>query len=121
LAHQQLSPHRKLRNTGFIAEAGLPPPMMPPATKILLRAAAAALLLNASAIAEETTTAKEPRAPFAGSIRDFGDYDKVCSEWTDGCRGCRRIDATTIDCSNIGIACQPKAIQCTAPASTAPR
>jgi len=34
-----------------------------------------------------------------------------CEEWTDRCVTCRR-DAGKITCSNIGIACQPKAVEC---------
>jgi hypothetical protein len=34
-----------------------------------------------------------------------------CAEWTDRCVTCRR-DAGKITCSNIGIACQPRAVEC---------
>src|SRR5215470_9783304 len=34
-----------------------------------------------------------------------------CVEWTDRCVTCQR-DAGGITCSNIGIACQPKAVEC---------
>ena len=34
-----------------------------------------------------------------------------CAEWTDRCVTCRR-DAGKITCSNIGIACQPQAVEC---------
>jgi hypothetical protein len=34
-----------------------------------------------------------------------------CVEWTDGCVTCQR-DAGKITCSNIGIACQPQAVEC---------
>jgi hypothetical protein len=34
-----------------------------------------------------------------------------CAEWTDRCVVCRR-DAGKIACSNIGIACQPQAVEC---------
>jgi hypothetical protein len=43
----------------------------------------------------------------------FGDRNKLCIEWTDTCRGCRRDAAGEIACSNIPIACQPKEIRCT--------
>ena len=33
-----------------------------------------------------------------------------CSRWTDGCVNCTRGASPT--CSNIGFACQPKAIRC---------
>ena len=34
-----------------------------------------------------------------------------CAEWTDRCVTCRR-DAGKITCSNIGITCQPQAVEC---------
>jgi hypothetical protein len=34
-----------------------------------------------------------------------------CAVWTDRCVTCQR-DAGKITCSNIGIACQPQAIEC---------
>lgn len=37
-----------------------------------------------------------------------------CSRWTDECVTCTRgADGEAPRCSNIGIACQPKAIRCT--------
>ena len=36
-----------------------------------------------------------------------------CSRWTDDCVNCTRgADGTAPVCSNIGFACQPKAIRC---------
>ena len=36
-----------------------------------------------------------------------------CSRWTDGCVNCTRdADGEAPVCSNIGVACQPKAIRC---------
>ena len=46
------------------------------------------------------------------SIQAYGDKNKTCQAWTDGCRSCERSGAEAT-CSNIGIACQPKAISCT--------
>jgi hypothetical protein len=34
-----------------------------------------------------------------------------CAEWTDHCVTCQR-DGGKITCSNIGIACQPQAVEC---------
>jgi hypothetical protein len=34
-----------------------------------------------------------------------------CAVWTDHCVTCQR-DAGKISCSNIGIACQPQAVEC---------
>ena len=47
------------------------------------------------------------------SMRGYGDTDKTCQEWTDGCIACQRSDTGDPVCPNIGIACQPKAIACT--------
>jgi hypothetical protein len=39
-----------------------------------------------------------------------------CSRWTDDCINCSRsTDAEAPVCSNIGVACQPKAIRCLSP------
>ena len=67
--------------------------------------------LGAPAIAEEA-------APLAAvtpddTIWQFGRQQKLCIEWTDDCRQCRRAETDAISCSNIGIACQPKEIRCT--------
>jgi hypothetical protein len=36
-----------------------------------------------------------------------------CSRWTDECVNCTRgADGQAPTCSNIGVACQPKAIRC---------
>ena len=43
------------------------------------------------------------------SIHGYADRDPTCIAWTDGCRAC-----TQAGCSNIGIACQPGEIRCTA-------
>ena len=42
-----------------------------------------------------------------------------CSRWTDGCVNCSRENNNDQPvCSNIGIACQPKAIACLSRASS---
>jgi hypothetical protein len=38
----------------------------------------------------------------------------TCREWSDGCRTCVRAADGAVSCSNIGIACVPKAAVCTA-------
>ena len=70
---------------------------------------AAAFALGASA---QTPPVLDPAAEEA-SLHGYGDSDKTCQEWTDGCRACVRSDAGEPLCPNIGIACQPKAITCT--------
>jgi len=47
--------------------------------------------------------------PFQG----YGNRDATCVAWTDDCRTCQRAGAD-LTCSNIGIACQPGKIRCTA-------
>jgi hypothetical protein len=37
----------------------------------------------------------------------------ACLEWTDGCRVCQRAAGGEASCSNVGIACVPKAEECT--------
>jgi hypothetical protein len=47
------------------------------------------------------------------SMLGYGDREKTCVEWTDGCLTCTRAENGDPRCPNIGIACQPKAISCT--------
>ena len=74
------------------------------------------LLLAASqdSSVREATAAELP-IPARGevSIQGYGDSNKMCQEWTDGCRACTRPENGDPTCSNPGIACQPKAISCT--------
>jgi|SoimicmetaTmtLPC_FD_contig_41_6439757_length_481_multi_3_in_0_out_0_1 hypothetical protein len=39
--------------------------------------------------------------------------EATCLEWTDGCRVCQRAANNEVSCSNVGIACVPKAEECT--------
>ena len=70
-----------------------------------------ALTSSASAQTPPSVPAPDPRAEEA-SLHGYGDGDKTCQEWTDSCRTCQRLDKTEPVCSNIGVACQPKAITC---------
>jgi hypothetical protein len=70
-----------------------------------------ALTLGVSAQTPSSPPAEDARAEDA-SMHGYGDSDKTCQEWTDGCRTCRRSDAAEPVCPNLGIACQPKAITC---------
>jgi hypothetical protein len=38
----------------------------------------------------------------------------TCREWSDGCRSCQKAADGEVSCSNVGIACVPKAAVCTA-------
>jgi hypothetical protein len=59
------------------------------------------------------TQAPAPQSAAEASIHAYGDRDKTCLAWTDKCRSCARGDADAVNCSNIGIACQPAEITCT--------
>jgi hypothetical protein len=48
-------------------------------------------------------------------MQRYGETDKVCRQWSDGCRTCRRGADGAVVCSNIGIACQPGTVTCTGP------
>jgi hypothetical protein len=48
------------------------------------------------------------------SIQAYGDHDKSCVAWTDACVSCRLDAGGALTCNNVGIACQPGAITCTA-------
>ena len=78
--------------------------------------AIALVLALASGGASAQTPASQPAqdmpAAEEGSLHGYGDSDKTCQEWTDGCRTCQRSEAGEPVCPNIGIACQPKAISC---------
>ena len=68
---------------------------------------------GASAQGPTPPPAQDAPAAEEASMHGYGDTDKTCQEWTDGCRTCQRSDASEPICSNIGIACQPKPIACT--------
>jgi hypothetical protein len=74
---------------------------------------AGGVLLVAAALAQEERPARP--APADPSIYDYGDVEKTCRSWTDSCRTCTRgrTDEDALACSNVGIACQPKDIECT--------
>ena len=67
-----------------------------------------ALLLDGGA----TGVATRP----ASSVQAFGAAN-ACAAWSDGCVLCTRERAGPALCSTPGIACTPRAIACTAPAS----
>jgi len=54
-----------------------------------------------STAAPPSPAAAKPQGPSA-----------TCLEWTDGCRVCQRVN-NEVSCSNVGIACVPKAEECT--------
>jgi hypothetical protein len=93
---------RQRNNAGAVSVAGL----------CRTALAAAALLAHAAAIAQPGPP--DPAKSSAPSIQNFGETEKTCTAWTDDCRSCRREADNTVNCSNIGIACQPAEIKCTA-------
>ena len=52
--------------------------------------------LGAPAIAEE---AAPPAVTPDDTIWQFGRHEKLCIEWTDDCRQCRRAETDAISCS----------------------
>ena len=76
---------------------------------------AAVLISIAPALAADLPL--EPRrapaeAPASGSV--LAPPTAACREWSDGCRTCQRAADGAVSCSNVGIACVPKAATCTA-------
>jgi hypothetical protein len=53
-----------------------------------------------------------PAAPAAAS--PMTPPTATCREWSDGCRSCQKAADGEVTCSNVGIACVPKAAACTA-------
>jgi hypothetical protein len=82
--------------------------------------AALALLHALGARAADLPVTQRPVPPSnapAGtplSFQSLGEKDPTCLAWTDGCRSCQRDTDNTVNCSNVGIACQPAAVRCTA-------
>ncbi len=58
--------------------------------------------------AQQPTDRPEPPAASEVNIFNYGEVDKTCTRWTDGCRNCSRGDGSFPNCGNIGIACQPQ-------------
>jgi hypothetical protein len=52
-------------------------------------------------------------APTSPAAAKPAGADAACLEWTDGCRVCQRSANGEVSCSNVGIACVPKAEECT--------
>jgi hypothetical protein len=78
--------------------------------KIVVTALSLALLLGLGASSQEQP-ARVANAADA-SIHGYGDHDRTCRLWTNGCQTCSRADDDEQFCSNIGLACQPVAISC---------
>ena len=74
-----------------------------------------ALALTGQAIAADLplkpVRPAQPAAPANAS--PLAAPSAACLEWTDGCRVCQRSPNGEASCSNVGIACVPKAEECT--------
>ena len=80
--------------------------------RIATALALAALLLVGASAQQQPPSAPPDAASEEASMHGYGDRDKTCAEWTDGCMTCARAENGDPVCPNIGIACQPKAIAC---------
>jgi hypothetical protein len=87
----------------------------------ILTIAILAAVLAAPAFGQTAAPAAPPPPADDPSLHAFADRDKTCTAWTDQCRACTRAAAGEVHCSNIGIACQPVAITCTARQAEAPK
>src|SRR4051794_28152653 len=46
-------------------------------------------------------------------LHNYGSVDRTCIRWSDQCRTCGRTPSEPeLICSNIGIACQPREVEC---------
>ena len=59
-----------------------------------------------------TTDAQAAPNSISPSMLGFGEREKLCLAWSDGCVTCLRSESGGAVCSNIGISCQPKDIHC---------
>ena len=71
----------------------------------------AAVLLGAGAGVAADLEIPTPPAPDVSVHRG----PPNCSQWTDECVNCSRGADGDAVCSNIGIACQPRAVRCLRP------
>ena len=76
------------------------------------------VLLMAGASAQQQSPPPSQPTPAeiaaeTASMQGYGDAEKTCIAWTDSCMNCTRAANGDPLCSNIGFACQPKAISCT--------
>lgn len=73
------------------------------------------LLTLAVALAATGVRAAELEIPPPAKPKELSVYvnQPNCTRWTDDCVNCTRgVDGKGPACSNIGFACQPKAIRC---------
>ena len=76
---------------------------------LLVFLALIAIVVGTIVLAAVLPAAPAPAVPSAAV--GFGDRDRSCAEWTDGCVVCQRGDEGAA-CSTPGIACVRHAVQC---------
>jgi hypothetical protein len=54
------------------------------------------------------------------AVQAYGDVDRSCREWTDGCVICVKTTEAPPSCSTPGIACQPQGVICKSPGAPTP-
>jgi hypothetical protein len=61
-----------------------------------------------------THTPSESNKSLPKELRVLSDSttSETCVAWTDGCVNCTRVKENQLECSNIGIACQPGKVNC---------
>jgi len=63
-----------------------------------------------------------PGQAAADWVQEYGSRNKDCLEWSDTCVNCVRAQSgENFNCSNIGIACQPKEVKCNRRADEKPK
>ena len=76
---------------------------------IMLAVACCITVIDGAAAADEKNSSRTP----LNSVQTYGPHNKECLEWTDTCVNCVRTGSSgAYSCSNIGIACQPKSVEC---------
>jgi hypothetical protein len=75
-----------------------------------LLCAAGLVAASLSLAADLPLKQQQPAAPAATS--PMTPPTATCREWSDGCRTCQRAPDGEVSCSNVGIACVPKVMQC---------
>jgi len=72
------------------------------------------LVLGTSAFAQAQSPSNAPNNASEVAVHSYGRDAKDCLAWSDGCISCiRQKSGGDYSCSNIGISCQPKEIECT--------
>ncbi|HEY1540863.1 MAG TPA: hypothetical protein VGG01_00500 [Xanthobacteraceae bacterium] len=95
-----------------IADVHGTPSLRLPHDAAMVAALAFALALAASPALAQSAAAPPAPPAVSPAIQGYGDHDKTCLAWSDGCVSCRAGADHAAACTNIGIACQPQAIAC---------